>query len=475
MGKLRSFFLCLIICLIAAAPASASSQSLPLTPPEKLTFPKLSFKPPQAERLTLSNGVIFYLLEDQELPLVNINFIFKTGAYFDPPGKEGLAELTGTVMRTGGTELMTGTAVDEALEGSAVIINTATHIDSISINFSSLKDKLEKGVDILAQIIRQPVFAEDKLQLAKSLKLEELRRIVDDPQQFAFREFNRALYRGDPRGRLPSLSSVAKITGADLLQFHRQDFNPDNMMIAVTGDISKQAAIVLLEKYFGSWPKQGVAAAIPPPRDALKGLIYLLPKEVPQSVVITGTFAPAKTNDDFYPFEVLDFLLGSGGFRSHIFQEIRTNQGLAYSAGSFYRAKTDYGILGTYAFTKSSTTGKVLSLLRALTQEMIGKPVKPEELAWAKKSINNSFIFSFGSAEQIARQQMMLEFEKLPSDYLLKYQQNINKVGRDDLTRVAKRYLSTGKSITLLMGQEKDFDMPAANFGTVETIRSEND
>lgn len=475
MEKLRPLFLCLIVCLIAAPPASASSQSLPLTPPEKLSFPALDFRPPQAERLTLSNGVVFYLLEDRELPLVNINLIFKTGAYFDPPGKEGLAELTETVMRTGGTELMTGTAVDEALEGSAIIINTATHLDSISVNFSSLKNNLEQGVDILSQIIRQPAFAEDKLQLAKNLKLEELRRIVDDPQQFAFREFNRALYRGDPRGRLPSLSSVPKITGADLRQFHLQYFNPDNMMIAVTGDVGKQDAIMLLEKHFGSWPKQGLAAAIPPPRDALKGLVYLLPKEVPQSVVITGMFAPAKTSDAFYPFEVLDFLLGSGGFRSHIFQEIRTNQGLAYSAGSFYRAKTDYGIFGAYAFTKSSTTGKVLALLRALTQEMIDKPVKPEELAWAKKSINNSFIFSFGSAEQIARQQMMLEFEKLPADYLLKYQRNINKVGGDDLTRVAKRYLNADKSMTMLMGQEKDFDMPPSNFGTVEIIRSEND
>lgn len=470
--KLQFF---LIVLLLFAFITPPSSLSMTWCPPEKINFRTLSFKPPQAERLTLSNGLILYLLEDHELPLVNINFILKTGAYLDPSGKEGLAELTGTVMRTGGTELMTGAAVDDTLESLAVVINTSTRLDSCAINFSSLKINLERGMDVLAQIIKQPVFAEDKLQLAKSLKLEELRRIGDDPQQFAFREFNKVLYRGDPRGRLPSLSSIRKITRADLRQLHGHYFNPDNMMISVTGDITKNEAVILLEKYFGTWPRQGVTVEIPPPQDALKGLVYLLPKDVPQSVVITGNFAPAKKSDDFYAFEILDFLLGSGGFRSRIFQEIRTNQGLAYSAGSFYQAKTDYGIFGTYALTKSSTTGKVLSLLRSLTQEMIDEPVKPEELAWAKKSIDNSFIFSFNSAEQIARQQMMLEFEKLPADYLLKYQSNINKIERPDLKRVAARYLAAGKSVTLLMGQEKDFDMPPSRFGTVERIRVTND
>lgn len=475
MSRLRLFFLCLTAVFIVAATASASTRPLPLTPPAKLSFPRLAFQPPRAERITLSNGVILYLLEDTELPLVNITFLFKTGAYFDPVGKEGLAELTGSVMKTGGTELMTGTAVDETLEALGTVIHTAIRVDSCIITFSSLKTNLERGLDVLAQIMRRPIFAEDKLQLAKSLKLEELRRISDDPQQFAFREFSKALYRGDPRGRLPSLASVPKITRTDLLQFHRRYFHPNNLMIALSGDIKKKEAVILLERFLGDWPKQEIAGEITPPQDGLKGLVYLLPKDVPQSVVITGKFAPAKKSADFYPFEVLDFLLGSGGFRSRIFQEIRTNQGLAYSAGSFYQPKTDYGIFGTYAFTKSVTTGKVLSLLRSLTQEMIDKTVSPRELAWAKQSINNSFIFSFNSAEQIARQQMMLEFEKLPPDYLLNYQANISQVGAQDLKRVAERYLSAGKSLTLLMGQDKDFDMPPASFGTVERIRFEND
>lgn len=475
MTNYRSLLLCLIFSLAAATSATAQPQSLPLTRPDSLTYPALHFKPPQAERVTLRNGMIIYFLEDHELPLVNIHAVMKAGSYFDPEGKEGLAELTGTLMRTGGTELMSGTAVDEELEALAININLAAQMENCALSFSSLKNNLDRGIDILSQIMRQPVFAEGKLQLARNLKMEELRRIGDDPQQFAFREFNRVLYRGNPRGRLPSLSSVEKITRDDLQQFHQRYFNPDNIMVAITGDITKNEALILLEKYFGNWPKKGTPVEILPPANSLKEGLFYLAKDVPQSVVITGRFAPAKKSADFYPFTVLDFILGGGGFRSRIFQEVRTNQGLAYSAGSFYRPKGDYGVLGTYAMTKSSTTGKALSLLRSITERIKNDAIGDGELAWAKKSLINSFIFSFNSTEQIARQQMMLEFDQLPQDYLLKYQDKISRVIRDDVAKVAGRYLLPGETITLVMGQEKDFDQPLTAFGTVETLQVPHD
>lgn len=479
MTNYRSLILCLIFLLAATTSALAQSQSqsqpLSLIRPDSLTYPALHFKPPQAERLTLPNGMIVYILADHELPLVNIHAVMKAGAYFDPEGKEGLAELTGTLMRTGGTELMSGTAVDEELEALAIDINLTAQMDNCTLSFSSLKNNLDRGIDILSQIMRRPVFADGKLQLARNLKMEELRRIGDDPQQFAFREFNRVLYRGNPRGRLPSLASVEKITRDDLQQFHQRYYNPDSIMVAITGDITKTEALVLLEKYFGNWPKKGTPSEILPPTNGLKEGLFYLAKDVPQSVVVTGRFAPAKKSADFYPFTVLDFILGSGGFRSRIFQEIRTNQGLAYSAGSFYRPKGDYGVLGTYAMTKSSTTGKALSLLRSITERIKNDSISDGDLAGAKKSLNNSFIFSFRSTEQMARQQMMLEFDQLPRDYLLKYQDRISRVSREDVARVAGRYLLPGETITLVMGQERDFDQPLTAFGTVETLQVAHD
>lgn len=473
MRKYR--FLLLFLIIFFAGASLAAPQPPPFTNPDRLSYPPLYFKPPQAERLMLNNGMILYILEDRELPLVNIHIAIKTGSYFDPEDKEGLAELTDAVMRTGGTETMTGNVVDEELESLAVNIGVSTHMEYLTITFSSLKNNLDRGMEILSQIMMHPVFAEDKLRLAKNLKMEELRRIADNPQEFAFREFSRLLYRGDPRGRLPSLRSVEKIGRDDLIQFYKTFYSPDNTMIAATGDVTKKEMLALFAKYFSAWPTQGRKVEIPPPAPALKEGIYYLAKDTPQSVIITGQIAPAKKSPDFYAFTVLDFILGNGGFHSRIFREIRNNQGLAYSAGSFYTPRSDYGVFGTYAITKAASTGKVLSLLRTLTEKARNNPANLKELEWAKKSINNSFIFSFSSAEQTARQQMMLEFDKMPADHIITYQERIKKVGMEDLKRAALKYLLSEKTIILVTGKEADFDQPLSGFGKVENIRPNND
>jgi predicted Zn-dependent peptidase len=243
----------------------------------------------------------------------------------------------------------------------------------------------------------------------------------------------------------------------------------------VTGDITKNEVTTLFGKYFGAWQTKGKLEEIPPPERKLTGGIYHLPKDTPQSVVITGQFAPSITSNDLYPFTALDFILGSGGFRSRIFQEIRTNQGLAYSAGSFYKAKSGYGVFGAYAMTKSASTGKVLSYLRSLGERVNKNPVNSGELDWAKKSINNSFIFSFSSTEQTARQQLMLEFDKLPRDHLMKYQERIKRVGIEDVKKVATHYLGPAETVILVSGNEKDFDQPLSTFGKIEKLTVDDD
>jgi zinc protease len=469
MIKYRYLLLYLFICL-GGGSAFAASPSLSLTNPDMLKYPQLHFKPPQAERVALNNGMILYMLEDHELPLVNIQAVIKTGSYFDPDGKEGLAELTGMVMRTGGSETMSGSSIDETLESLAINLIISTQMESTALSFSSLKNHVDMGMKILSQVMMQPAFTEGKLHLAKNLKMEELRRIADDPQQLTFREFNRIIYRGSPRGRLASVPSIDNIERSDIVRFYKRFFYPGNILIAVTGDITKNETIALFEKYFGAWQNKGVVEEIPPPDTKLKGGVYHLSKDTPQSVIITGKFAPAKNNPDYYPFTVLDFILGSGGFRSRIFQKIRTNQGLAYSAGSFYRAKSSYGVFGTYAMTKSATTGKVLSLLRSIAEGVKMEAINSAELDWAINSINNSFIFSFGSTEQVARQQLMLEVEKLPRDHLLKYQDRIKETGSGDIKRTVSKYLTSTETVILVTGKESDFDQPLADFGKVENL-----
>ncbi len=462
-------FTCLIIALMIFAycgiSPSRSMSAQPFTPPDKIKYPGFEFRMQQAERIELENGMILFFLEDRELPLVALSVLVRTGSMYDPPGKEGLAELTAYLMRTGGTEKYSSDDVDERLDELAASPSLSMALDSASVNFSFLKNDLDSCLEILSQIVRSPAFEEKKLQLALALKDEELRRIGDDPQKLAFREFNRLLYPDDPRGRYMTSVSLKNIRRDDLMVFHRAYFFPSNMMLAVTGDISKEEAVKKIMQYFGDWERNRPALNPPSPPEKTNRGIFLIHKDLPQSTVVSGEFTVSKNDPDYYAFSVLDFMIGSGGFRSRIFSAVRNHKGLAYSAGSFYRARSNYGIFGTYAFTKTESTFQALHLINDILRDAASGSIKPDEIEWVKKSMLNSFIFSFERPHQIAMQQMVIEYEKLPADYLISYRKKIEAVTGGDVKRVAAAYLNEKRRLMLLLGNTDQFGILPEEWG----------
>jgi len=462
------------VCLFALfcslpIPASAGGQQR-LIDPDKLAYKPLHFQPPKAERVRLDNGMILYVLEDRELPLVNLTMVVRTGSMYDPQGKEGLAELTGKVMRTGGAGNLSGSAMDEALEYVAASIEPATAMESTSWNLGVMKKDLDRGMGILSKIIQEPLFNDLKLKLAQDLKLEELRRLIDDPQKLGFREFNRLLYQGNARGRLSTPSSIKKITREDLIAFHRGFYFPGNIMIAMAGDISRDEAVQKMNDYFGQWNLPGRIAEIPPPSRQPSGQIYYLVKDVPQSLVVAGQFAPAKTSPDYFPFEALDFMIGGGGFRSRIFQEIRTNRGLAYSAGSFYRARTDYGVFGAYAMTKTESAPLVLTLIKSILEQSRKELPDPKELVRTKNAIINSFIFEYRSSKQVADQQMMIEYNRLPENFLSTYCDHIQALTTQDLKAVGFGQLRPDDMAILILGTADGYEKLKETYKNIQKI-----
>ncbi len=464
-----------LIFLVALVSGVCSAESTPTINPDDIKYPPLTFAPPEAEMVELKNGIIVYILEDHEVPLINISAVIRTGSIYDPQGKEGLAEITGCVMRTGGTKKRTGGEIDEELEFFAGSITVSTGMESVSANLSVLQKDLDEGLNIFADIIMNPIFDNKKLKTAKDLKIENLRRILDEPQKVAFREFKRLIYRGNTRGRLPSMESVKKIGRDDLVKFHDKFYYPKNIMMAVAGDITRDEAVAKINSFFGAWDKRREIEEMPPPQFKQDESINYVYKNVPQSIIIMGYLTPGKNHPDFYPFTVLDFILGSGGFRSRIILEVRNNLGLAYSTGSFYNGRSKYGVLGAYAITKSSSTAEVLSLIMSIIDDVGSNRVTESELLWAKKSINNKFIFTFNSTDQIAIQQMMIKYNKLPEDFLKTYTAKIEKVTFEDLKRVAKKYLFRDKSTIIVVGNEKNFDKPLSTFGNVRKIEDRHD
>jgi predicted Zn-dependent peptidase len=455
----RFFAVCIsIISCSLIIPDAAHSLSFPV--PDKLHYRPLQFTLPKAERVVLENGIVLFILEDHELPLINVTALIKTGTIDDPAGKEGVAELTAYVMKTGGTKKLRSSDVDNQLDMLAASLSITAAPDFAQIDFSLLNKDIDQGLDLLSQMLITPAFEQEKLNLAKGLKIEELRRLKDDPQKFAVREFNRLFYSGNPYGRFPSVQSIKNIAREDLLKFHGQYFQPHNIMFAITGDITKEAAVNKIKQYCGDWQsRDSFVRQFVPPQNPPAGFFYI-DKGIPQSTIISGRLAPSKNNSDFYAFTILDFIIGSGGFPSRIFSAVRNNAGLAYSAGSFYRARSGHGVFAAYAFTKTESTFQTLALIDATLANVLSDNISAGELTWAKSSIINGFLFSFTSPEQVARQQMKLEYDNLPSDFLVTYRQKIENIPIDEIYKVAVKYLDKKNVVTLILGDTKKLGRP---------------
>ena len=467
--------LSLVLLLAAAGPSPAAPKDAAPQPawpdPDRIPYEEIRFSPPKPERVVLENGLTVYYLEDRELPLVQVSFIVGAGSVFEPDGKEGLAELTGDAMRIGGAGTLSGDRVDEELEILAAPISVNLGMEYGTGSLSVLKKDLDKAFAIFADILRNPAFEEAKVEQEKNLKIEELRRAFDKPQRLAFREYRRALYAGNPRGRLPEIRTIEAIGREDLVAFHKTYFFPRNVRIAITGDLSKVEALERVNRHFGDWDEEGEFGTAPLPRAQEQAPIYHYEKKTPQSTVIIGTIGPGKESPDFYPFTVLDHILGSGGFRSKIFQEVRSNRGLAYSAGSFYEGRQGYGTFGAYAMTKSESTGQVLSVMQGILKDAREARLSAQDIHLAKRSIVNSYIFSFTSSHMIALQHMALEFQGLPVKFLTEYPAKIDAVTGEAVLKAAEKYLDPDRRTVFVLGDESKFDKPLKTFGTVKRMK----
>ncbi len=439
--------------------------------PRDMVFTPLTFSPPKGERVELDNGLILYVMEDHELPILNLSVIIRTGSIYEPTDKVGLAKLTGKVMRIGGTHSMTPDELNHQLEYIAGSVETSIGRESGHASLSVMTKDIDLGLKIFADVLMNPIFDQEKLDLAKKQELEAIRRRNDNPDSMAFREFRRLVYKDNPRCRISTIESINAITRADLVEFHDRFFGPENMMLAVSGDFQRDEIVKGIKNAFVGWKKtQRTIPQVLPPSYASETIINYAFKDVPQSTIVSGHLAVKKAHPDYYPFKILDFILGGGGFNSRLISEIRSNRGLAYSVGSFYRADIEYGVFAVICQTKSATTYEAISLIYEIIRELKENGVTEKELNWAKESIVNKFIFSFTSSNSIVGQQMRLEYDNLPQDFLERFQRNISGVTLQDIKRVAREYLHPDRSVVVVVGNSKDFDRPLSELGEVHEI-----
>lgn len=464
-------YLVLISLILSLAPAwQADGATTP--DPRAMTFRPLAFRIPEVERVVLDNGMVVHLLEDHELPLVTIQAYVKTGSIYEPDDKVGLAGLTGAALRGGGTAATTPEALDSELEFMASSIESGIGADSGTVTLTSLTKNLDRTLALFSQVMMSPTFREDRVTQAKNRAIEAIRRRNDDPQEVGDRELSRAIYAGHPLGRIPTVESVSAVTRDDLVAFHRRFFHPNNVILAVSGDFDRKGMLEKLQTVFGAWKKEEVALPdIPQPAPAGKPAVLLVKKDIDQSVIRMGHLGIDKNNPDLHAITVMNAILGGNGFSSRLMAVIRTQEGLAYNVDSSFQAGRRFpGSFDAETETKAGTTARAIGLMRGIIDDMTRRPVSDAELTLARESIINSFIFAFTNTASVANQRARMEYYGYPRGYLEEFRDRIGRVTKEDVLRVARKYLRPDALILVVVGDEKKFDKPLSTFGEVREV-----
>ena len=466
----------LVIAILMACLMVCGIPSTFAKPHEELTFEPIEFKPPVPEKRVLSNGMVLYLLEDHELPLFNINGLIKTGDIYDPADKVGLSSIFASVMRTGGTVSREPDALNEELESMAAAVEIGMSREYGTVNLSTLAEDIEKGLEIFADVLRNPAFREDKLELRKQQSIERIRRRNDNPIQLAWRNFSELLYSKDhPFGWYTEIEGIESITVDDLKAFHAKYYHPNNMMLAITGDFETETLVAQLEKVFEGWKTAEIMFPAIPAVDATPSpSVNYIFKDLNQTTMLIGHFGIKRTPDfpDYFALRVMNDILGEGGFTSRLMREVREKHGLAYMVGSIMQTTyyTNPGEWFAYSQTRADKTAEAISLIVNVVKGLRDTPVPPNELQRTKDSLINSFVFGFESSSQIAFQQMMLAYRGFSPDFLETFTDNIAKVTAEDVLAVAQKHLNPDALTIVTVGNKDSFDRPLDEFGEVNEI-----
>ncbi len=448
----------------AARPTAPAAQPA-AKPWNRLAYPKLGeVKLPEVKRYTLANGMKLFLVEDHRLPLVDARALVRTGSRWEPADKAGLAGIFGQVLRTGGTKTKTGDQMDEELEAIAASVESGVGTSSGSVGFSCLKGDEDKVLATFADVLMNPEFRQEKIDLAKTLTRTGISRRNDDVGDIASREFRKVLYgAASPYARQAEYFTVDPITRADLVAFHQQFYHPNNILLGLWGDFRSEEMKAKIEKVFAGWrPGKLELPPVPQADPPFAGSLNLIHKEdINQTNLRVGHLDGRYDDPDFFALSVMAEILCTGGFSSRITKHIRTQMGLAYAAGGRWGPDFDHrGTFGIRVDTKSETTAKAMEAVLKEIRGMREKEVSDEELRVAKESILNAFVFNFQSVGQIVDRLMTYEYYGYPADFLEKYKENVEKVTKAHVLAVAQKHLQPDKLVILAVGNDKDFDKP---------------
>jgi zinc protease len=469
----RAAFALLLLTFVSSLGLSDANAAK--KPWEKFRFDDLGdVTIPDYERHVLPNGLTVYLLEDHTWPLIDGRMLIRTGGAFEPASQVGLASVMGDVLRTGGSNKIAADDLDAELERMGAYIESGIDDTSGSVSFSFLREDIGRGLELLGDVVRDPAFEQEKIDVALTGLRASVARRNDDLNGIVAREMRRAVWGPDhPYARNVEYSSIDAIDRDSIVQFYEYFFVPDNMSIAVWGDFDAASMLGQIEDQFGDWEAGDPTIPDLPnePQETARRRVMIANKEdVTQARIHAGQIGMRADDVDYYAMSVANRVLG-GSFGSKLFNEVRTNQGLAYNVGS--RAGVDFeapGVFQAYVGTKSSTAEKALGVMLETVEKMREEPVTSGELEDAKDAILNSNVFNYVSTSQVLNRKITLEYLGYPEDFLETYNEKIRAVDAGAVLDVMQRRVDPDNFAIVAVGKTDEWDGDLSDFGPVEDL-----
>ena len=441
---------------------------------DQLTYPPLpKLLIPEPTRIVLDNGMVVLLMEDHELPLVSVSARIRTGSRLEPAEKIGLAGMTGTVMRSGGTTSLSGDALDDYLEGKAAVIETGIGGTGGTAALSCLKEDFPELLKVFGEVLRHPAFDPEKLAISKNQVMSGIARQNDNPDSIVSREFKKLIYgKESPYARTPTYATIGSITREDLIHWHQTYYHPNRVILGLAGDFKTDEAKALVKKVFGDWkagPKVEDPTAVYQ-TSASPQVFYIEKNDMTQSKITMGHLGVLRRNPDYYSLVVVNQIL-SGSFGARLFSNIRSKQGLAYDVHGGVGFQWDYpGMANLAMSTKTETTAKGIDALIAEAKKMVTDPPTEEEVEKAKTSILNSFVFSVDSPGKVLGKFLTYEYYGYPSDWLIRFRKGIEQVTTAQVREAANKHLRPDGFAILVVGPREGTAPALARYTGVQEL-----
>jgi len=412
---------------------------------------------PLGKRIVLDNGMVLLLSEKHEIPMVTVNMAIKAGNTAVPEDKAGLASIAASLL-TQGTAKRTANQISSEIDFIGGSLSTGGGDDFATASLRVLKKDIRTGFDLLSDVLMNPIFEQKEIERMVKSTLAEIQRQKEEPNIVANEAFEKAVYGGHAYGRTGDdvAAYLPKLTRQDILEFYKARYSPNNAIIAVVGDVTEQEIIMLLKEHFKGWKgsNQPLPASVAPPVID-KTAVTKIDKRITQANIDMGHIGITRENPDFYAVMVMNYILGGGGFSSRMMDNIRDNKGLAYDVHSGFAAQKEAGAFEVSIQTKNESANEVIAEALKELRRIQTDLVSEKELADAKAYLTGSFPLRMDTSAKIAGMLTSIEIYNLGLDYPQRYAGLINSITREDIQRVARKYLHPDKMVIVVVADQE--------------------